>query len=64
LLHQLKYKPDQLYSVFVAFRDVAKNAKEYLPENTILLERDVLVKLYSPTLASRPQFLSENKGDK
>jgi len=48
---------ENLFLVICAFRYVTKNAKTNLPKNTLVLDRDMLVSLYSPSLASRPQFL-------
>jgi hypothetical protein len=52
-------KEDNLFLVVCAFRNVRKNALDdkELPPNTIVLDRDRLKALYTPSLASRPQFM-------
>jgi hypothetical protein len=41
--------------VVCAFRDVAKNITA--PTNTVVLDREMLKALYTPSLSSRPQFM-------
>eukprot|EP00026_Physarum_polycephalum_P013206 Phypoly_transcript_13585.p1 GENE.Phypoly_transcript_13585~~Phypoly_transcript_13585.p1 ORF type:complete len:237 (+),score=19.20 Phypoly_transcript_13585:123-833(+) len=52
-------KEDNLFLVVCAFRNVRKDAltDKELPKNTIILNRDRLKALYTPSLASRPQFM-------
>jgi hypothetical protein len=57
LLDGLALKQENLFLVVCAFRDVNANAITDLPQNTIVLNRDALKKLYTPSLAARPQFI-------
>ena len=53
----LTLKEDNLFLIVCAFRHVNDNAITELPANTIVLNRDMLKALYTPSLASRPQFI-------
>jgi len=50
-------KEENLFLVVCAFRDVNNNVSAHLPQNTIVLDRDMLKTLYTPSLAARPQFI-------
>lgn len=56
-LDGLTIKKENVFVVICAFRDVHANAITDLPQNTIVLNRDVLKTLYTPSLAARPQFI-------
>jgi len=53
-------KADDIVLVICAFRELTKDLADVkkLPKNTIVLGKEELQTIYSPTLASRPQFLS------
>ncbi len=53
----LTVKEENLFLVICAFRQVDKKVMKESPANTIVLDRDMLKSLYSPSLASRPQFI-------
>jgi hypothetical protein len=57
LLQKLNFEPKNIIQVFCAFRDVGENLAKKAPQNCIVLTRTDLCRLYSPTLASRPQFI-------
>jgi hypothetical protein len=46
-----------LFLVFCALRDVPGNVTANLPTNTIVLDREKLKILYTPSLSSCPQFI-------
>jgi hypothetical protein len=50
-------KEENLFLVICTFRKINKNAREGLPANTIVLDRQQLEELYTPSLAIRPQFI-------
>jgi hypothetical protein len=57
---KLGLKADDIVLVICAFRELTKDLADVanLPKNTIVLGKEELQTIYSPTLASRPQFLS------
>jgi len=60
---KLGLKADDIVLVICAFRELTNdfaddNIVTKLPKNTIVLGKHDLQSIYSPTLASRPQFLS------
>ncbi len=55
-LDRLTSKKDNLFLVVCAFRDVNANAIIDLPQNTIVLNRDMLIESLLTSLA-HPQFI-------
>jgi hypothetical protein len=56
-LDGLTIKEENLFLIVCAFRDVNNNVITDLPQNTVVLNRDMLKALYTPSLAARPQFI-------
>jgi hypothetical protein len=54
----LKLGKEDIYLVVCAFRKTFVVTAEKLPSNTIVLGREQLKRLYTPSLSSRPQFIS------
>ncbi len=50
-------KEENLYLVICAFREMNNNVCEDIPSNTIVLDRVQLEALYTPSLATHPQFI-------
>jgi hypothetical protein len=50
-------KEENVYLVICAFRETNDNVREGIPANTIVLDRAQLEALYTPSLATRPQFI-------
>ena len=57
---KLKMTENDIYLVFVVWRDIGKLSREVLNnKNIIIVERENLKKIYTPSLVSRPQFYSQ-----
>jgi hypothetical protein len=57
---KLKMSENDIYLVFVIWRDVGNLGNDILDnENIIIVNRDKLKKIYTPSLVTRPQFYSD-----
>lgn len=46
--------------VYATVRKAASDVQGSIPSRTLVLDRETLLKLYGPTLSSRPQFVADD----